>query len=245
MPEGPTIFLLSQELKDFVGQRIINVRGNSKAGIDKTLNSTITDIRSWGKQLLISLDNGHIITIHFMLFGTYSINEKKPNRKERLGLDLETGEINIYASSVKLLEGNLNSLFDWSGDVLNDSWDHKAALEKVHNLKKELICDVLLSQDIFSGVGNIIKNEVLFRQKVQPHSVTGMIPSELLDKIVKDARDYSFQFLEWKKEYVLKQNLQVHNKKTCPSCGLPLVKKELGKTKRRAFFCTNCQILFD
>lgn len=245
MPEGPSIFLLTEEIKDFIGKEIIGVRGNSKAGIEKIEDSRIADIRSWGKQLLIALDNGHIIRIHFMLFGSYSINEKKPNRSERLGLDTNKGEINFYACSVKFLEGDLNTLFDWSADVMSDSWDHKAALEKVLRMDKELICDVLLYQDIFSGVGNIIKNEVLHRQRVQPQSVVAKIPGDILNNIVKDARDYSFQFLAWKREYVLKKNLLVHNKKTCPNCELPLVKKELGKTKRRAHYCANCQVLYD
>jgi len=42
-----------------------------------------------------------------------------------------------------------------------------------------LACDALLDQDIFSGVGNIIKNEVLHRIRVHPESTVGALPAIL------------------------------------------------------------------
>ncbi|HRO68823.1 MAG TPA: hypothetical protein PK951_00545 [Chitinophagaceae bacterium] len=39
-----------------------------------------------------------------------------------------------------------------------------------------MVCDALLDQEIFSGVGNIIKNEVLYRIRVHPESLIGDIP---------------------------------------------------------------------
>ncbi|HLO92553.1 MAG TPA: DNA-formamidopyrimidine glycosylase family protein [Lentimicrobium sp.] len=244
MPEGPSIYLLSEELQGFIGQEVLNVRGNSKAGINRIENTVISGIRSWGKHLLISLNNGITIRIHFMLFGRHAINERKPERIERLGIDTPTGEFNFYACSVKILEEDINSLYDWSSDVMNDRWDPEAAKKKISERPDELICDILLYQDIFSGIGNIIKNEVLFRQKVHPQSVVSHLPAKILNSIIKDAREYSFLFLEWRREFVLKKNLQVHNKKLCPRCNLPIPKKIMGKTKRKAHFCSNCQILY-
>ncbi len=43
-----------------------------------------------------------------------------------------------------------------------------AALGKMALHAEEEIGDVLLEQEIFSGVGNIIKNEVLFLAKINP-----------------------------------------------------------------------------
>ena len=34
--------------------------------------------------------------------------------------------------------------------------------EKLKDIPEELVCDALLNQNIFAGVGNILKNEVLF-----------------------------------------------------------------------------------
>lgn len=245
MPEGPSIVLLKEQIQGFIGHPVINVRGNSKAGIDKIEGTSIKGIHSWGKHLLISLSNDLTVKIHFMLFGSSSVNEKKQNRNERLGIDLDNGEINFYACSVKFLEGDLNELYDWSSDVMSDSWNAALAFKKIKQHEGELICDVLLDQEIFSGVGNIIKNEVLFRKRINPESLTGKIPKNLIKAIIQDSRDYSFQFLEWKRAFVLKKNYQVHTKKICPRCNIPLIKKQhLGSRKRRAFFCGNCQHLY-
>lgn len=116
-----------------------------------------------------------------------------------------------------------------------------AALEKLSNLPNALACDVLLDQNIFAGVGNIIKNEVLFRIRVHPLSTMANLPPELKKSLVEEARNYSFDFLKWKKEFTLKAHWLAHAKKICPRCNIPLHKEYLGKTNRRSFFCTNCQ----
>jgi endonuclease-8 len=53
----------------------------------------------------------------------------------------------------------------------------------------------LLDQHVFSGVGNIIKNEVLHRIRVHPESTVGGLPSRKLGEMIRQARDYSFDFL--------------------------------------------------
>jgi endonuclease VIII len=106
------------------------------------------------------------------------------------------------------------------------------------------VCDALLDQDLFAGVGNIIKNEVLFRIRVHPLSTVGALPAAKQRELVTEARNYSFDFYEWKKQYVLKKHWLAHTRRTCPRCQVPLQKDHLGKTHRRTFYCTNCQLLY-
>lgn len=56
--------------------------------------------------------------------------------------------------------------------------------KKITDHKEELISDVLLDQDIFSGVGNIIKNEVLYRTRVNRNSIVGKILSKKIKEMV-------------------------------------------------------------
>ena len=107
-----------------------------------------------------------------------------------------------------------------------------------------MVCDALLDQHIFAGVGNIIKNEVLYRIHVHPETKVGDLPPKKINELIKEARDYSFEFLDWKKQFVLKKHWLAHTKKICLKCNLSFEKKYLGKTKRRSFFCTNCQHLY-
>lgn len=128
---------------------------------------------------------------------------------------------------------------------MNEHWDKKKAKAKLKDIPGTLICDALLEQDIFSGVGNIIKNEILYRVRIHPESLTGKIPAAKLNKLVDETRIYSFQFLEWKRNYELKQHWLAHTKKTCVRCNLPITKKNTGVKKRRSFSCANCQVLYN
>jgi endonuclease VIII len=103
----------------------------------------------------------------------------------------------------------------------------------------------LLDQQIFSGVGNIIKNEVLYRIKVHPETFVGNLPPKKLNELIREARNYSFDFLEWKKEYTLRKHWLAHTKKTCSRDGNKIIKKYLGRTNRRTFFCEACQVNYN
>jgi len=69
----------------------------------------------------------------------------------------------------------------------------------------------------------------------------GALPAPKLRALVEEARQYSFDFLEWKKQYVLKQHWLAHAKTICPRCNIPFKKAVLGRSKRRSFFCERCQ----
>ncbi|MEP6928198.1 MAG: DNA-formamidopyrimidine glycosylase family protein, partial [Ginsengibacter sp.] len=217
--------------------------GNSKLDIKRLSGEKILDFKSWGKHFLICFKN-FTVRIHFMMFGSYRINEGK-EAVPRLRLIFKKGELNFYTCSVKFIEGNIDEVYDWTSDVMNDEWDPKSAKKKLKQIPEELVCDALLNQNIFSGVGNIIKNEVLYRIRLHPESKIKNIPSVKINELVKEARNYSFDFLRWKKEFVLKKHWLIYTKKFCPQSRIPVLKKYCGKTKRRTFFCANCQILYD
>jgi endonuclease VIII len=52
---------------------------------------------------------------------------------------------------------------------MNDEWNKKSAKAKLKSTPDKLICDTLFEQDIFAGVGNIIKNEILYRVRCIPN----------------------------------------------------------------------------
>lgn len=243
MPEGPSIVILKELVSAFKGKKIVGASGNTKT-IDLSLlkGRKIVDFKSWGKHFLICLPD-RTVRIHFMLFGSYSIDEKtKPN--PRLQLDFSKGTIYFYACSVKLIEEDPDAVYDWSADVMNDRWDAARARKKLKALPDMLVCDALLDQHIFAGVGNIIKNEVLYRIGVHPESKVGKLPPRKLGDMIREARNYSFDFLKWKKAFELRKHWLVYAKKTCPD-GKPVEKaKQMGRTKRRTFWCEGCQVLY-
>ena len=244
MPEGPSLVILKELLQPLhlEGKTVIAVSGNTTVEKERLVNQQLQEFKTWGKHFLICFKD-FTLRVHFMLFGTYRINERKETT-ERLRLQFEGAEINFYTCSLLFIEGDVNSFYDWSADVMSDQWDEKAALQKLSLKPQALVCDVLLDQQIFAGVGNIIKNEVLYRIKIHPATLVAALPKPKLKELVKEARIYSFDFLHWKKEFTLKKHWLAHTKRTCLRCNLPMLKAHLGKTNRRTFFCNNCQILY-
>jgi len=98
-------------------------------------------------------------------------------------------------------------MYDWTGDVMNDNWSAGNAKVKLKLQPNALVCDALLDQQIFAGVGNIIKNEVCYRIKVHPESNVGALSAILINKLVKEARNYSFDFFTLEKKLCTKETL--------------------------------------
>jgi endonuclease-8 len=242
MPEGPSIVILKELVAGFKGKNVIAVSGNSKIEKQRALDQRVIDFRSWGKHFLICFRQ-FTIKVHFLLFGSYRINEER-DLQPRLSLKFKSGVINFYACSVKILNDDLDAIYDWSADVMSDSWHADAARKKLQAQPKSLVCDCLLDQDVFAGSGNIIKNEVLFRIRVHPLSIVDALSARKRTEMINAVRDYSFEFLEWKKAYVLRKHWLVHTKQICPRCEIPLVKGKLGNYQRRTFFCAKCQKLY-
>jgi len=242
MPEGPSIVILREATTKFVGQNILRATGNSKIEKRRLVGKRVVDIKSWGKHFLIELD-GFALRVHFMLFGSYRIDERR-DTDPRLSLQFKNGELNFYACSVQFVDGALDSTYDWSADVMSDQWDAKRAGQKLLETPKTFACDALLNQHIFAGVGNIIKNEVLFRVRVHPLSLIGGLSTRKRSELIAQARQYSFEFLEWKKAFVLRKHWLAHTKSHCPRCEIPFSKGKLGRTQRRSFYCERCQKLY-
>jgi len=239
MPEGPSLVLLREAAARFRGQVVREVSGNSRQALARMQGCQVRDVRSWGKHFLLEFDD-FSMRIHLMMFGSWLIDERKP-AAPRVSLRFDNGELNFYACSVKFIEQPLDEVYDWRADVMSEQWDPRLARRKLKALPDMLVCDALLDQQIFSGVGNIIKNEVLFRIRVHPATRVGDLPPRKLGQLIAQAREYSFDFLAWKRIYELRKHWLVHTRGTCPVCGGPIRKVYMGRTQRRTFFCEHCQ----
>jgi len=243
MPEGPSIVILKELVEPFTGQTVQAASGNSKKiDFDRLAGQAITAFKSFGKNFFICFD-AFSVRIHFMLFGSYLINQRKAT-PPRLSLQFGDAELNFYACVVQMIDEPLDELYDWSADVMNPAFSEAKALKKLQAKPQLLACDALLDQQIFAGVGNIIKNEVLFRIRVHPLSQVGAMPVEKLKQLIAEAVIYSFEFLEWKKAFTLKKHWLAHTKKICPRDEVPFIKAYIGKTNRRSFYCEVCQVLY-
>ncbi len=247
--EGPSLLLAKEQLRPFKKQRVLGVEGNTKIEKERLQDLLVKDIFNWGKHLVFQFPE-FALKVHFLMYGTFEADvegvtvtgDYRRSREPRLLLRFANGEIRMYSCSVKLIEDrNLKRSYDFSVDVLHRSWDPQQAMIALrHNLDEE-IADVLLDQDIFSGVGNIIKNEILALAGVRPATKVRDIPSRKRREIVALARSFSRQFYKWRKVFMLRKNLRIHRKHKCPVCREKLQRAKTGKRKRWSYWCEVCQ----
>src|SRR5688572_19344471 len=116
MPEGPSIVILKELTESFAGKTIVQAEGNAKIDKARISHQQIKSIRSWGKHFLMEF-SGFSIRVHFLMFGSYRINERK-DAAPRLSLQFKDGtELNFYSCSVKYIECTLEDFYDWRTDV--------------------------------------------------------------------------------------------------------------------------------
>ena len=239
MPEGPSLVIMRDAAAKFRGQTVRAVAGNNSLDLARMQGRRVASGRSWGKHFLLEFGD-FSLRVHMLMFGSYLVDAGKA-ATPRVSLQFDNGVLNVYASSLTYVEGPLDETYDWRTDVLSPEWSPQRAHDKLRAQPRTLVCDALLDQEIFAGVGNIIKNEVLFRIRLHPATPLGCVPTEQLDRLIAQAREYSFDFLRWRKQGVLKRHWQVHNRSACPACGGRLTRVTMGTRKRRTFFCNWCQ----
>ena len=107
-----------------------------------------------------------------------------------------------------------------------------------------MIGDVLMDQNLFAGVGNIIRIEALYHAKIHPESLVKQIPEKKLIFLLKMIIDYGEEFLNLLKTDTVKESALVYGKKVCPKDKSELLVEEMGKIKRKTYVCLKCQKLF-
>lgn len=206
MPEGPSIIIMKEAVQHFKGKVILDAWGTGKADNQALIGKKIIDIRTLGKQLLVMV-KGVTVRVHLLMFGTYSVDElDRPKNRVRLALVFRKGAAYFYTCSVTSVEGDAGEMFDWKSDIMGDKWDAASARKKLKEKGGMLVSDALLDQDIFAGVGNIIKNEVLYRVRLHPETLVKDIAPAKITQMMKEARKYSFDFLHQKKAGTLQDH---------------------------------------
>lgn len=248
--EGPSLYLAASQLRPFKGKTVLSVSGNSKIEKERMLGKNIKNIFAWGKHLVIQFGEFALRT-HFMLFGAFEATVDNStltgdylrSYTPRLQLDFENGDIKLFNCSVKFLETrNPKADYDFTIDIMSPKWDPDRAFESISAKPGAEIADLLLDQNIFAGVGNIIKNEVLWRVRIHPQTQVKDIPPFELKDLIAETKKFSHLFYKWRKVFLLRKHLDIYQKSICPRCGANVKREKTGKRNRISHFCPVCQI---
>lgn len=245
--EGPSLVILSEELQTYKGQQVLAVSGNTKQPKDLLLGRTLEEVETWGKVLFLTFTSSKkneapIVTkTHFLLFGSYRVNDPRENRTPRLELKFKNGILYFYSCSLLFNGEEYWNVVDHEVDLMSPDWNDEHVLSLMSRKKNTYLCDLLLDQSIFAGSGNIVKNEVLFNIRRHPLTKLSQIGKKDWPELAHAVREYCFNFYHWKKQFELRRHWQVYRKSTCPLCGRKLNREKLGKFERLTFYCPHCQ----
>lgn len=238
--EGPSVHIVADELSVLENQEISNVQGNAAQPLSELPGQPIESVRAVKKRLFIDCDTYHIVT-HFLMYGSYRLNASR-DLDERLSLVCSEDTLNIYSCSVKVLEADSAELSEYDRpweDVLSADFDREQALAALEN-RADVISDVLLDQDVFGGVGNIIKNEVLWLTGIHPEAKASAMDAPSRDALVSEVVEWTHDWYNCKKEEA-SPGLQVYQIEQCSQCGSDIRKENVGKTNRPTYWCPECQ----
>lgn len=243
MPEGPSILFLKNKIQRYKGKTVSEASGYNEMDKSKMTNNKLLDIETYGKNLLFVFKD-FFVGVHLGLFGSMLVNKRKKVNAS-FALHFGDSEINFYVAKTKLYEGKPSDIFNFKTDILKKEFDPEFILEELKTKHdNEMIGDVLMDQNLFAGVGNIIRIEALYHAKIHPESLVKQIPEKKLIFLLKMIIDYGEEFLNLLKTDTVKESALVYGKKVCPKDKSELLVEEMGKIKRKTYVCLKCQKLF-
>jgi endonuclease-8 len=246
--EGPSLVILKEELEPFVGKRVLKVVGNTKQPKESIDRHTLCDIETWGKQLFLTFSapgrsRPPIVTkTHFLMFGSYRINNPKLGRSPRLELHFRNGVVSFYACSVKFGADDYLKNLDPRVDLMSSCWDNAHVVDLMGPKRSAFLCDLFLDQSVFAGSGNIVKNEVLFNIRRHPLTKLAQVSGRDWPRLAEAVHEYCWKFYEWKRQFQLRRHWQVYRQSRCPLCDRKLTTDKVGKFLRRTFYCPKHQV---
>uniref|UniRef100_A0A8C0NQS3 Endonuclease 8-like 2 n=1 Tax=Canis lupus familiaris TaxID=9615 RepID=A0A8C0NQS3_CANLF len=133
-----------------------------------------------------------------------------------------------------------SALVQPTSDILSEKFHRGQALEALG--REQPVCYTLLDQRYFSGLGNIIKNEALYRAGIHPLSLGSLLSPRHLEALVDHVVEFSADWLQGKFQGK-QQHTQIYQKEQCP-VGHPVMKDAFGPPggfQRLTWWCPQCQ----
>jgi len=258
MPEGDTLHRTAIGLAPHLVGRTVTA---ARARIDgpqvaRIVGASITSVEAVGKNLLIRFDNGLELRTHLRMNGSwhrYRPGEpwSRPAARARLVI-VVTGAVAVCfdAPVIELFETRAEAIHPTLArlgpDLLDAAWSREDAAETHRRLRDPAraamtISEALLDQRAMAGIGNIWRNEALFRERIDPWARVGDLDDATLDRLVATARDLLRQSVGLTPG---RAPVAVYRRpgRPCRRCGTLVRSAPLDATiPRTTYWCPSCQ----
>lgn len=240
--EGPHVLFLKNKLQRFKGKIVSETSGDTEIEQSAIQYLKILDIETFGENLFFVFKD-FFVSVYFGNSGTMLVNKSK-KANANFSLHFPHSEINFYATKTQLYQGKPADYFNFKNDILKKEFNVDFILNELKtNHSDEKIDEVLMNQNLFVGVGNIIRTETLYHAKIHPESLVKAIPEKKLIFLLNLLVDYAEEFLNLLKTQTVEKNLLIFEKKICPKDKTPILSKIEDENK--LFICEKCQKKFE
>ncbi len=217
MPEGPEIKYLELLLNDLVyNKTFLNITSNTKTIKNIPSKSKVIDTGSKGKVLWLQTKHYYV---HIRMGLTGWIVDQEPKIYKYIlhfnGINLwlkdrrRFSSINIFLTK----EDHIKELDKLGIDILTKDFTLDIFKEKVSNSKRN-ISALLLDQKIFSGIGNYIRNDVLYIAKILPQRNSKTLTNKEIEDLYNAIRFVSYSnIIDWLRSNSLKIPKEIKNSK--------------------------------
>jgi formamidopyrimidine-DNA glycosylase len=278
--ELPEVEVMRRDLeKEVVGKRIARVEVRPQRGAmrvirrharrkefaDRLAGKKITKVDRKGKYLLLLLDDGDILVVHFGMSGQLLRGTKRQQLPQHthVVIDFQQGGDLRYVDPRTFGEmfvtaadelGKVKELDHIAIDPLEDTFtwaEFGAALQR----RAAKLKPVLMDQKFVSGLGNIYSDEVLFAAGLRHDRMSDSLSSQEVRRLYRAMREVVQDAIRFRgttlddEAYVdlfgkpgeFQNELKVYGRKglACRRCRTPIDSVKIGG--RSSYFCPQCQ----
>ena len=265
MPEGHTVHRTANEFnKKFAGTNLVitSPQGRFAESAQLISDRKLDRANAIGKQLFLRFDNDLILRIHLGIYGKWNWSKATPDSvpepvgqvRARFFNGADLADLRgptvcevITEAEAQLVERRLGP------DPLNPDPEMAELARFVERVRasKTSIGQLLMNQEVISGIGNVYRAEILFRAGISPFTPGNHVPRELVENLWRDSValmevGVKTGFMITRDELLTKRPKKADRNFVYKREGLPCrvcgtsISIEIMAT-RKLYFCSKCQ----
>lgn len=204
--------------------------------------------RRHGKYLLVELDSGSWLVMHFGMSGSlqYFKTDKAPPKYAQVTTEFDNGYALAYVAPRKLGKiAWVESAEDWVNkqELGTDALAvDEPSFRELAQSRKAVKC-WLTEQTLFAGIGNIYSDEILFQARLHPKRSVDELDDGELARLFKAMKEVLTTAIDKQADpdAMPKSYLLPHRKEgsQCPQCKGKVAK--ISACGRTGYYCPKCQ----
>lgn len=225
----------------------------------RLVGQRVTAVEARAKHLLVHFSSGDVLHTHMRMDGSwhvYAAGERwrKPGWQARVVL--EAGDRVAVCFNAPVVELLRDGIGDHPSSVARLGPDVVAGPPDLAEVRRRAglrpgetpVGELLLDQQVVSGIGNVYRCEALFLCRLHPRTPRGAVDDERLDELVSTASRLMRANLEPAQGFgrqfgAGRDRSWVYSRggRPCRRCGTAVESGLLGSQARLVWWCPNCQ----